>query len=104
MRNSNLYIFTRTTYEQNPPSCGGNWECGSTIHSCMSPSPKKAMNFDGPRSVRHTGVDGVPIMGRLTLKRGSKVIFDRWDSADDSRNSLILKDLRGAGGRAPVTR
>jgi hypothetical protein len=45
----------------------------------MSPSPKKAVNFDGPRSARHTGVDGVPIMGRVTLKRGSTVIFDRWD-------------------------
>jgi hypothetical protein len=45
----------------------------------MSPSPKKAINFDGPRSSRHTGVDGVPIMMRYTLKRGSKVIFDRWD-------------------------
>ncbi len=79
MRNSNIYTFTRTTYEQNPPSCGGNWECGTTVHSCMSPSPKKAVNFDGPRSARHTGVDGVPIMGRVTLKRGSTVIFDRWD-------------------------
>ena len=86
MRYSNLYTFTRTTYEENPPSCGGNWERGKLVLTAMSRSPKLARELGhrrglkGPDCIvthRHEGVDGVPVWERITLKRGSKVIFDR---------------------------
>ena len=88
MRNSNIYTFTRTTYEEHPPSCGGNWERGESVTVAMSRSPKLACQLGHRRGLksadcivthRHTGVDGVPVLDRYTLKRGSTVIFDRWD-------------------------
>ena len=93
MRNSNLFIFTRTTYECNPPSCGGNWDPGEEVTVAMSRSPKLAcaMNprrrsnrgeYKGPEcsvTTRHYGAQGVPTMNHFVLKRGNKVIWDYWD-------------------------
>ena len=87
MKNSNLYVMTRTTFEENPPSCGGNWERGEEITVAMSRSPRLACQLGYRRGLksadcivthRHTGVDGVPVLVRKRLTRGSTVIFDRW--------------------------
>ena len=79
MRNSNLFKMTRTTYEQNPPSFGGNWECGSVTRVCMSRSPKVAVAMAGDITVRYEGVNGVPIMRQRVFTKGNKVLFDKWD-------------------------
>ena len=88
MKNSNLYVMTRTTYEENPPSFGGNWERGEEITVAMSRAPKFACQMNHYRNLkradcivthRHTGVVGVPVLVRKRLTRGSAVIFDRWD-------------------------
>ena len=79
MRNSNIYKFTVTEYMQNPPSCGGNWECGEITYVYMSNSAKRATSMEVRPSIREYGEQGVPIMGRKMLTKGNKVIFDRWD-------------------------
>lgn len=74
-----MYKYTRVTYTQNPPSFGGNWECGAEYRTWFSPSPKLACAREGSKFARFTGVDGCPIMEReiLTAPNG-RVIFDRW--------------------------
>jgi len=88
MRNSNLFKMTRTTYEQNPPSCGGNWECGEEVTVAISRSPKFACEMSHRRGLKgpdcivshsHSGEQGVPTISRYVLTRGTEVIFDRWD-------------------------
>ena len=88
MRNSNLFIFTRTTYECNPPSCGGNWDHGEEVTVSVSRSPKFACEMSHRRGLKgpdcivshsHSGEQGVPILSRYVLTRGTEVIFDRWD-------------------------
>tara|TARA_Y100001972_G_scaffold53807_1_gene66363 strand:+ start:140 stop:382 length:243 start_codon:yes stop_codon:yes gene_type:complete len=78
-KNTNIYKMTEIEYQQNPPSCGGNWECGSVTRVCMSLSPKVAVAMAGDITVRYEGVDGVPIMRRRILEKGSRLIFDKWD-------------------------
>jgi hypothetical protein len=79
MSQNNIYKMTEIEYQQNPPSCGGNWECGSVTRVCMSRSPKVAVAMAGDITVRYEGVDGVPIMRQRILTKGGKVIFDKWD-------------------------
>ena len=78
-RQSNLYMMTEIEYMQNPPSCGGKWECGSVTRVCMSRSPKKAAAMSGNITVRYEGVEGVPIMRQRVFTKGNKVLFDKWD-------------------------
>ena len=78
MRNSNIYKFTVTEYMQNPPSCGGNWECGETTYVYMSRSAKRATSMEGRPSIRETGEQGVPIMGRRALL-GQQGHLCEWD-------------------------
>ena len=78
-RQSNFYMMKEIEYMQNPPSCGGNWECGSVTRVCMSRSPKKAVAMAGDITVRYEGVEGVPIMRQRVFTKGNKVLFDKWD-------------------------
>jgi hypothetical protein len=73
------YKYTVTEYQQNPPSFGGNWECGTYTRVCFSRSPKKATTFQGATFSRSTGVEGCPIMSFSKLERDGKVIFEEWD-------------------------
>ena len=79
MSQNNIYKMTEIEYQQNPPSCGGNWECGSVTRVCMSRSPKVAAAMSGDITVRYEGVDGVPIMRQRVFTKGNKVLFDKWD-------------------------
>jgi hypothetical protein len=74
-----MYKYTLTQYEQCPPSLGGNWETGKEIRTSFSRSPRKACEFKGAVSIKHTGEAGCLIMERRTLERNGKVIFDIWD-------------------------
>jgi hypothetical protein len=74
-----MYKYTYTTFEQLPPSLGGNWEAGETTHAWFSKSPKKACAMEGAYSIRHTGATGVPIMSVDRLERDGKLIWERWD-------------------------
>lgn len=74
-----MYKYTYTEYQQLPPSLGGNWESGHSTRTCFSRSPKKACAWEGVVVWDHVGVEGCPIMGRRTLERDGKVIFDIWD-------------------------
>ena len=78
-RQSNLYKMTEIEYQQNPPSCGGNWECGSVTRVCMSRSPKKAAAMSGNITVRYEGVEGCPVLRQRVFTKGNKVLFDKWD-------------------------
>ena len=78
-RQSNLYKMTEIEYQQNPPSCGGNWECGSVTRVCMSRSPKKAAAMSGNITVRYEGVEGCPVLRQRVFTKGGKVLFDKWD-------------------------
>ena len=78
-RQSNLYKMTEIEYQQNPPSCGGNWECGSVTRVCMSRSPKKAAAMSGNITVRYEGVEGCPVLRQRVFTKGDKVLFDKWD-------------------------
>jgi hypothetical protein len=73
------YKYTVTEYQQNPPSFGGNWECGTYTRVCFSNSPKKATTFRGATFSRFTGVEGCPIMSLSKLECDGKVIFEEWD-------------------------
>ena len=53
MSQNNIYKMTEIEYQQNPPSCGGNWECGSVTRVCMSRSPKVAVAMAGDITVRY---------------------------------------------------
>jgi len=79
INSSNLFKMTEIEHMQNPPSCGGNWECGSVTRVCISRSPKIAVAMAGDITVRYDGVDGVPILRQRVLTRGTKVLFDKWD-------------------------
>ena len=79
INSSGLFKMTETEYMQNPPSLGGNYECGSVTRVCMSRSPKVAVAMAGDITVRYQGADGVPIMRRRILEKGSRLIFDKWD-------------------------
>lgn len=74
-----MYKYTVTEYQQLPPSLGGNWDCGKSITTCFSRSPKKACAMKGVVVWNHVGVEGCPIMDRRTLERDGKIIFDIWD-------------------------
>ncbi len=78
-RQSNLYMKKEIEHMQNPPSCGGNWECGTITRVCISRSPKKAVAMAGDITGRYEGVEGVPIMRRRVFTKGNKVLFDKWD-------------------------
>ena len=79
INSSNLFKMTEIEHMQNPPSCGGNWECGSVTRVCISRSPKIAVALAGDITVRYDGVDGVPVLRQRVLTRGTKVLFDKWD-------------------------
>jgi hypothetical protein len=79
INSSNLFKMTEIEHMQNPPSCGGNWECGSVTRVCISRSPKIAVAMAGDITVRYDGVDGVPVLRQRVLTRGTKVLFDKWD-------------------------
>ena len=79
MNNSNLFIMTEIEHQQNPPSCGGNWEYGSVTRVCMSRSPKVATAMSGNITVRYEGVDGVPIMRERVLTKGGREIWRKYD-------------------------
>lgn len=74
-----MYKFTYTEYQQNPPSCGGNWDSGTYTRVGFSNSPKKAVQFRDATSWKLTGVEGCPIMSHSKLERDGKVIFEIWD-------------------------
>ena len=76
---SNLFKMTEIEYMQNPPSLGGNYECGSVTRVCMSRSPKVAVAMRGDITVRYEGVDGCPVLRQRVLTRGGKVLFSKWD-------------------------
>ena len=78
-RQSNLYMMKEIEHMQNPPSCGGNWECGTVTRVCISRSPKKAVAMAGDITVRYEGGEGVPIMRQRVFTKGNKVLFDKWD-------------------------
>ena len=78
-RQSNFYMMKEIEHMQNPPSCGGNWECGTVTRVCISRSPKKAVAMAGDITVRYEGVEGVPIMRQRVFTKGNKVLFDKWD-------------------------
>ena len=79
INSSNLFKMTEIEHMQKPPSCGGNWECGSVTRVCISRSPKIAVAMAGDITVRYDGVDGVPVLRQRVLTRGTKVLFDKWD-------------------------
>ena len=79
INSSNLFKMTEIEHMQNPPSCGGNYECGSVTRVCISRSPKIAVAMAGDITVRYDGVDGVPVLRQRVLTRGTKVLFDKWD-------------------------
>ena len=79
MNNTNLFIMTEIEHQQNPPSCGGNWEYGSVTRVCMSRSPKVACAMSGNITVRYEGVDGVPIMRERVLTKGGREIWRKYD-------------------------
>ena len=79
-RQSNLYKYKIVEHQQNPPSCGGNWECGTYTRVCISTSPKKALAMEeGTYTRKFEGVDGVPVLQEHTFTKGNKVIFNKWD-------------------------
>jgi hypothetical protein len=45
----------------------------------MSPSPKKAMAFEGAVTRRFEGVEGCPILRQRVLSKGGKVLWEKWD-------------------------
>ena len=78
MRNSNIYKFTVTEYMQNPPSCGGNWECGETTYVYMSRSAKRARFVAWERSGEgaHMSLGSGPEVGRSwDMVLGSEVVI-----------------------------
>jgi hypothetical protein len=79
MNNTNLFIMTEIEHQQNPPSCGGNWEYGSVTRVCMSRSPKVACAMSGNITVRCSGVNGVPIMRERVLTKGGREIWRKYD-------------------------
>ena len=79
MNNSNLFIMTEIEHQQNPPSCGGDWEYRSVTRVCMSRSPKVAVAMSGNITVRYEGVDGVPIMRERVLTKGGREIWRKYD-------------------------
>jgi len=74
-----MYKYTYTEYQQCPPSCGGNWECGTETTVCLSKSPKKATSMRGTVVRRFVGRDGVPILSFRRFERDGKLIWERWD-------------------------
>jgi len=72
-----MYKYTYTEHQQNPPSLGGDWECGTETVVCFSKSPKKACSLKGIVSRKFEGTCGCPIMAYEKLEFNGKVIFDR---------------------------
>jgi hypothetical protein len=73
-----MYKYTHTTYMQNPPSLGGNWDSGTYTVVNFSRSPKKACEGRGVRVCSMSGVEGCPIMELRRLERDGKLIFEEW--------------------------
>ena len=78
-RQSNLYKFTVVEFQQNPPSLGGNWECGTDTRVSMSRSPKKALAFEGALSGHFEGVVGCPVLRQQVFSKGDRVLWEKWD-------------------------
>jgi hypothetical protein len=74
-----MYKYTYIDHQQNPPSCGGNWECGTETTICFSKSPKKACKLNGTVLRKFEGVDGCSIMSEEKLEFNGKVLFQRWN-------------------------
>ena len=79
MNQNNLFKFTVVEFQQNPPSLGGNWECGTDTRVSMSRSPKRALAFEGAVTRRFEGVEGCPVLRQRVFTKGDKVLFDKWD-------------------------
>ena len=78
-RQSNLYKFTVVEFQQNPPSLGGNWECGTDTQVCISHSPKKALAFEGAVTRHFEGEVGCPVLRQQVFSKGGKVLWQKWD-------------------------
>jgi len=74
-----MYKYTYIEHQQNPPSCGGNWDSGTSTFVCMSKSPKKATSMRGTVVRRFEGHEGVPIMSVRRFERDGKLIWECWD-------------------------
>ena len=79
MFQNNLFKFTIIEFPQNPPSLGGNYECGTDTRVCISPSPKKAMAFQGAVTRRFEGEVGCPVLRQRVFSKGGKVLWQKWD-------------------------
>jgi hypothetical protein len=79
MNQNNLFKFTVVEFQQNPPSLGGNWECGTDTRVCMSSSPKKALAFEGAVSGHFEGVVGCPVLRQQVFSKGGRVLWEKWD-------------------------
>ena len=79
MFQNNLFKFTIIEFQQNPPSLGGNYECGTDTRVCISPSPKKAMAFQGAVPRRFEGEVGCPVLRQRVFSKGGKVLWQKWD-------------------------
>lgn len=74
-----MYKLTYTEHQQNPPSMGGKWECGTETIVSMSNSPKKASSMRGTIVRKFTGTLGVPILSCRRFEKDGKLLWEKWD-------------------------